>query len=285
LLGHKAREGDDVETSQSGGVSLVVLDGTPESCGLSEGAFDRPTSGREHEAALCFGRFDDFESDTLLLGGFSGLLAGIALIDVGERNALASRLLDGLGEAADFGAVVNIARCDVQGQEMAERIGRQMQLGAALALGAVVARARFAFGGRMVAAVGSSLRPEAWRSNTRKSYTKLQNSPPPTNAAIADKPQPRAPCRWDRPPGDAVADHAAQAILQLAQRMLALARVLKGITSKEKRRCSRAERRAHFGHRVPRRCQHSGHYCRRRNWCEAAALVQRDLRALPVLRL
>jgi hypothetical protein len=44
----------------------------------------------------------------LLLCSFDGLGAGVALIDMGQGHALALRLLDGLGDAADLGAVIDI---------------------------------------------------------------------------------------------------------------------------------------------------------------------------------
>jgi hypothetical protein len=96
----------------------------------------------------------------LLLCSFDGLLPGVALIDIGKGYSLARRLLDCFGEAADLGAVIDIGGGDMERQQMAERIDRQMQLGAALALGTVIAGARAAFRSR---AQGPAVKDRGYR--------------------------------------------------------------------------------------------------------------------------
>jgi hypothetical protein len=108
----------------------------------------------------------------LLLCGFDGLLPGVALIGIGEGYALTCHLLDGLGEAADLSAVIDIGGDDMERQQMAERIDRRMQLGAALALCAVMAGVRVAFWARSTVedrGCRSALRPAVTRSTARRS--------------------------------------------------------------------------------------------------------------------
>jgi hypothetical protein len=142
------------------GVSFVVFDEPLASCRPCEGAFEDPTFWQKHEAALWLGKLDDFGGDALLLCSFDGLLPGVALIDIRKGYSLARRLLDCFGEAADLGAVIDIGGGDMERQQMAERIDRQMQLGAALALGAVIAGARAAFRSR---AQGPAVKDRGYR--------------------------------------------------------------------------------------------------------------------------
>ncbi len=86
------------------------------------------------------------QRDALCIGGFGSLLAGIALIDKGERHILAYDILYRLCQTADFLPIADIRGRDVERQQMAERIDRHMDLGATLALGAIIARTGAAFG-------------------------------------------------------------------------------------------------------------------------------------------
>ncbi len=115
-----------MQTGACGGVSFIVLDQPSTSCGPCEGAFDRPPPGQQHEARPGLGQFDDFKGDAAFLCGFGHLLAGIALVDISERDILASGLLDGLSKATDLGAVIDIGGRDMQGRQMAQCIDRQM---------------------------------------------------------------------------------------------------------------------------------------------------------------
>jgi len=81
----------------------------------------------------------------VLSRGFGRLLSAIALIDISERDALAGGVLDGFGKASHLGTIVDIGGGDVQGEQMAERVHRQMEFRAALAFGTVVAGTLTAF--------------------------------------------------------------------------------------------------------------------------------------------
>ena len=58
----------------------------------------------------------------MLAGGLGGLIAGIALIGIGEHDGLAGGILNGIREASDLGAIIDIGGCHVQVEQMAKRI-------------------------------------------------------------------------------------------------------------------------------------------------------------------
>ena len=139
LSEHDASEGDDVEAFEGCMEAFIVLDEASALCGPCEGSLDDPSSWQQHEAALGLGQSHDFQRDAVLSGGFEGLWSGIALIDEGQFDALAGGFLHGCGEPADLGAIVSRGGRDVKGEQMPGRLDRQMQLGALLAFGSVIA--------------------------------------------------------------------------------------------------------------------------------------------------
>lgn len=86
-----------------------------------------------------------------------GGLADITSIDIGELDLLAGHVLDLSAQAADRGLVADIGRRDVKGKQVAERVDGQVFLWAAL-----TNHVRLP----VMAAVGSGVRPLAWRSTT-----------------------------------------------------------------------------------------------------------------------
>ncbi len=76
---------------------------------------------------------DDDEVDAVPLGLGLGILARVALANIGDLDALAGGRLHGGGEALDLGAVLCVGRRDVQRQEMPQRIDRGMELRSLLA--------------------------------------------------------------------------------------------------------------------------------------------------------
>jgi hypothetical protein len=53
------------------------------------------SAGQRGEAPLGFWEFDDLKGDTFRTGGLGRLVAGMALIDIDERDGLAGGILDG----------------------------------------------------------------------------------------------------------------------------------------------------------------------------------------------
>jgi len=172
-----------MKVGERGGAALVIFDQSSKPRGPSEGTLHHPSSGQENEAALGLGQFDDAEFDAVLSGGGPGGFPGIALIDEGDFDVRLGRGLNGLGDAADLGAVVGVGGRDMQGQPMPERVDGQMQLRSLLALGPVVAGPCSAFRVErsvrlsMTAAVGCSPRPAASRNTARKSSARASKHP------------------------------------------------------------------------------------------------------------
>lgn len=146
LSEHDASECDDVEAFESCVEAFVVFDEASAFCGPCEGSLDNPAPWQEHEAALGLWQAHDFQRDTVLFGRCGGLFACITLIDEGQFDALARGLLYGGGETVDLGAIVGGGRRHMKSEQVAERVDGQMQLGALLALGSVIAGPVTAFG-------------------------------------------------------------------------------------------------------------------------------------------
>ena len=59
------------------------------------------------------------QRDALGRGSIGASLAGVALIDIGEPDAVAGRVLDVGGKAPYRGPITDIGRSDVQGEQVA----------------------------------------------------------------------------------------------------------------------------------------------------------------------
>ena len=73
--------------------AFVVAGEAAEACHPGEAAFDDPASGQEDEAALGGGQLDDLEADAVLVSGYGGLFASVALVDKGDFDGIAGSLL------------------------------------------------------------------------------------------------------------------------------------------------------------------------------------------------
>lgn len=69
---------------------------------------------------------------------FARLFSGVALVNPGELHRLSGDLLDTLGELFHLGTIPFVSRRDAQGQQVAEGIDGDVNLGTALTLGAIV---------------------------------------------------------------------------------------------------------------------------------------------------
>ena len=61
------------------------------------------------------------QRDALRHRGIDGHLTGVALVDVGQLDAVAGRILNVGDEALDRRSIADIGRRNVQGEEMAQR--------------------------------------------------------------------------------------------------------------------------------------------------------------------
>ena len=75
-----------------------------------------PASRQQHKPSLCFGQLDDMQRDALGCCGIGGRLSRVALVDIGELETLAGRILDLGREAFDRCPIADIGRGDMQGK-------------------------------------------------------------------------------------------------------------------------------------------------------------------------
>ena len=136
-----------METGESLGVAFVILDESSEACGPCEGSLDDPSAWEQDKAAFGLGQFDDLEIDAVPGSGLRGAFAGIALVDLGDFDAVVGDGLNGSGECLDLAAILCAGRGDMQREQMAQRVDRDMKLGAILALGPVTPTAFATFRG------------------------------------------------------------------------------------------------------------------------------------------
>ncbi len=104
--------------------------------------------GSRTEPRLASGEFDDLRFDSLREGGLGWLLAGIALVDIGEIDTVTGGGLRGLRQATDLGEVVRVGRRDMQRPEVAQDVDDEVDLRNLLALGPIVPGLLAAFGRR-----------------------------------------------------------------------------------------------------------------------------------------
>ena len=124
-------EGDEVEVCEGGGQAFIVAGQAAEAGHPAERPFHHPSARQAHDAALGFGQAHDLQRDAVRGGGFGRTLAGVALIDIGEVDAVAGRVLHRLGQRGDGRAVVDITGRDVQREQVAQCVDRHVELGTA----------------------------------------------------------------------------------------------------------------------------------------------------------
>src|SRR5450759_4516583 len=77
---HEHCKGQEVKTSQLFRQTLIVTSQPSEACCPGEATLDYPSARKQHEAPLCVGQLDHFQSHTLSLGSLSSILTCVALI-------------------------------------------------------------------------------------------------------------------------------------------------------------------------------------------------------------
>ena len=132
---HEDGEGDEVEAFERGVESFVVSGETSESRCPGEAPFDDPSARQEDEAAFGQWVLDHFEPYAVLLCGLGGIGSGIALVDIGQLDRSAGNLLNLFGQRCDLVAIALIGWRYGQGQKVAQRVDRDMHLGALAPLG------------------------------------------------------------------------------------------------------------------------------------------------------
>lgn len=126
--------------------SLVIPRQAAEPRAPSKAALHHPTTRQRHEAALRFRELHHLKQDAVHRRLFCGLLARVALVDIGDLNRFARDLLHLLAQLTDLRPILLIGCGDAQRRQMPQRVNRQMPLAAATALRAIVAGAGAALG-------------------------------------------------------------------------------------------------------------------------------------------
>ena len=112
LLEHITDENDDTESCEGFSISLVASDEAPAPRVPGKGSFHDPASWQQDKPALCLRQFDDVQRDAFGRGGICGGFAGVALIDIGKRDAVARGILDIGSKTGDGLAIADISRRD-----------------------------------------------------------------------------------------------------------------------------------------------------------------------------
>ena len=128
LFEHVSDESDDVEAGESDCIAIVILHEPSAACGPGKQPFHNPLSGQQNEAALGLGQFDHFEPDPFGRGRLCRGLSRVALVNIGKGDRIAYGILNIGSQAGDSRTIADIGSCHVQGQQMAERIDRHVNL-------------------------------------------------------------------------------------------------------------------------------------------------------------
>jgi len=100
----------------------------------TDAAFNHSAARKQHKTLLGLGELDHFEGSAVLKVRTDGVLAGVALIDVGQGH-----FLDCLGQLADLIPILFFSRSGKQRKQVALRIDGKMSFRASIALRPVVA--------------------------------------------------------------------------------------------------------------------------------------------------
>jgi len=179
----EAGRGDEVEISESASVALIVLHQPPEPCRPGKGPLDHPAPRQQQEAALGVRQLHHLQFDAMRPGGLTGPLAGVALVDIGQFDALPGGDLYSLRQAADFGAVIHAGRRDGSASKWLSGSTAKRSFEPFLRL-APSEPARSPLSGEerkvrlsRMAALGCAVRPAARRNTARRSSASASKQP------------------------------------------------------------------------------------------------------------
>ena len=184
-------------------------------------------------AALDLREFDDLPFDAVRAGGLGRLLTGVALVYIGQIDAVPGGGLHGLGQPPDLGAIVRIGGRDVQRQEVAQGVDGQMDLRPLFALGPIIAGPLAALGCR---AQGPTVEEGRTRVGAEAGGQAQERAQIVGQLLEAARRQPALGLLVNGFPGREVMGHppprrarlhdVAQPVEHLAERMLTLPRIL-----------------------------------------------------------
>ena len=137
---HQDRESQKMQSGERFGQSFVVTGQTAEAGRPSETALDHPAARQQDKALLGTGQAHHFQLKAVGVGRLCRLVTGIALVDKGYLDRVTCYVLHLGRQARDLRAILFVCRRDMQGQQIAQRIDRQMSCVALASSGAIVAR-------------------------------------------------------------------------------------------------------------------------------------------------
>ncbi len=139
-LKHQDRKGEKMKANQGFREPFVITRKAPEAGQPAETALNDPATGQKRKAAFGFGQPDDDQIDAFCLSCLISFFTRVALVDKGDFDAVAGRILNVLSQFGDRVAALLIGAGDVQRKQVAQRVDRHVRFAAFAPLGAVVAR-------------------------------------------------------------------------------------------------------------------------------------------------
>ncbi len=114
-----------MESGQRVRQAFRVAREAPKARSPCEAALDHPASRQQHETAFGPGVLDHLLLNAVALCCLTSRFAGIALIHVRKRHALAGHFLYRMGQLLDLCAILLIGRCHMQCQQLTQSIDRE----------------------------------------------------------------------------------------------------------------------------------------------------------------
>jgi hypothetical protein len=136
---HQADKGHEMQAGNDGGHTFVVVAQAADAARPREGARDDPAPGQQHEPLLGLRQRVDVQLDAARRRVLLDWLPRVALIDEAHRHGVPGRFLHRLDQHRHLRPILLIGRRHHQGQQVAQRIDRHVDLRSLLALGAIVA--------------------------------------------------------------------------------------------------------------------------------------------------
>lgn len=111
----------------------------------TQAALHHPAAGQQYKAAFGLPELHDLQVNAVFPCRLCRHVTGIALVGVGQRNALTGRELNFFGQQAHLGPVLFVGRRHDGGEPEAERVDGHVHLAAFAPLGPVVTGTGAAF--------------------------------------------------------------------------------------------------------------------------------------------
>ena len=83
-----------MQPGQGFGITFVIFDNPSATRGPGKRPFDDPAARQQDETTFGFRQFHHFESDAFCVGCVRGSMTGVALVDIGQVDCIASRVLN-----------------------------------------------------------------------------------------------------------------------------------------------------------------------------------------------